>query len=250
MTESSLDDPARLQEIRARVHGKPFLKLFYLDVYQRYQACIERSPVSGDIVELGSGGGFVKQVLPEVLTSDVIAYEGIDQIVDATAMPFADASLRTILMLNVFHHIPDAEAFLRECQRCLQPGGRVLIVDQHMGWISRPILQHLHHEACDPAAKDWKFQSTGPLSSANGAMAWMVFQRDRQRFEALFPGLELLGYRPHTPLSYWLAGGLKSWSLVPGFLYPLARSFDKALAWCCPNLGSFVDIELVCRKAG
>ena len=75
------------------------------------------------------------------MTSDTLPYEGIDRVVDATKMPFEDESVRAICMTNVFHHIPDVEAFT---------GGhssgsrrRVLIVDQHPGWISTPIYKRI-----------------------------------------------------------------------------------------------------------
>ena len=182
------------------------------------------------------------------MTSDTIPYEGVDRVVDATMMPFADESLRAICMTNVFHHIPDVEAFLREATRCLIPGGRVLIVDQHPGWISTPIYKNIHHEPFRMNAVDWRFDSTGPLSGANGALAWIVFRRDRKRFEASFPELELTQYRPHSPLRYWLSGGLKPWSLLPQWAFGVATKLDRALIAIAPETGSFVDVELLKRK--
>ena len=73
----------------------------------------------------------------------------------------------------------------------------------------------------------------------------MVFTRDRARFEKEFPGLQIAYQRPHTPLRYWIAGGLKNWSLAPRWaLGPLAV-LDNALSRALPSLSSFVDIELV-----
>jgi hypothetical protein len=72
-----------------------------------------------------------------------------------------------------------------------------------------------------------------------------VFCRDRALLEARHPGLRLERYRPHTPLRYFLAGGLKPWSLLPGFAFPLASALDRALVRLSPELGSFVDVELV-----
>jgi SAM-dependent methyltransferase len=241
---SGLDDPARITELRQIIARKPALRAFYRDVYRRYAELLERCP-PGPALELGSGGGFVKDVVPDIVTSDVLPYDGVDRQVDAAAMPFPDASLRAICMLNVFHHIPDVAAFLREAERCLAPGGRVLIVDQYPGLIGGPIYRWLHHEPYDPRAADWHFPSSGPLSGANGALAWIVFARDRARFLREFPRLRLAAFRRHSPLGYWLAGGLERWSLVPGFLVPAARALDRALAAVAPGLSSFVDVELV-----
>lgn len=239
-----IDAPSRINDIRTIISEKPSLKRYYQKIYARYAACLRRCPNSGLALELGSGGGFVKEVLPDIITSDVLAYEGLDQVIDGTQMPFAEASLRFIGMHNVFHHIPDVEAFLFEVQRTLMPGGRLFIVDQHVGLISSPILSHVHHEPFDVDAKQWSFATSGPLSGANGALAWIVFVRDQARFKQLYPQLRIIGYRPHTPLCYWLTGGLKSWNLLPPALISAAEAFDKFLLWISPSFGSFVDIEI------
>jgi SAM-dependent methyltransferase len=148
-------------------------------------------------------------------------------------------------MLNVFHHLSDVAAFLREVERCLVPGGRILIVDQHPGWLSTIIYRHLHDEGFDPDASDWRLISSGPLSGANGALAWIVFQRDRHKLADVVPRLHLESYNPHTPLRYWMAGGLKTWSLLPGWAFGLASRVDRALMQLSKDFGSFVDVELV-----
>ena len=98
-----------------------------------------------------------------------------------------------------------------------------------------------------PEAAGWTFEPSGPLSSANGALCWMVFRRDRADFETRFRRLSLERYQPHTPLRYWLSGGLKRWTLLPRVLYPAATALDCALAAAWPDTGSFVDVELVRR---
>jgi SAM-dependent methyltransferase len=242
---TDLDSPQRIHDIQRIIGEKASLKHFYAKIYRGYARALALCPGQGIALELGSGGGFAKEVLPDLVTSDIIAYPGTDMVVDATALPFADGSLRFICMTNVFHHIPDAALFLGEAQRCLMPGGRLLITDQHLGLISRPILRHLHHEPCDPVAKQWRFATTGPLSGANGALPWLVFVRDRARLAQLFPQLELCGYRPHTPLGYWLCGGLKRWNLLPRRAIRTADLLDRLLLRVSPELGSFTDIELV-----
>jgi SAM-dependent methyltransferase len=240
-----LDDPARIDELRVRIQRKSALRRWYRECYEKYAACVGRCPRNGAVLEIGSGGGFVKEVLPDAITSDVIAYPGLDRVIDATRLPFGDGSLRAILMSNVFHHLADAPAFLAEAERCLVAGGRLFLVDQHVGWISGPILAHGHHEPFDADAKEWRFESSGPLASANGALTWIVFQRDRALLERRHPRLRLERYAPHSPLRYFLAGGLKPWSLLPGFAFPLATALDAALTRLSPELGSFVDVELV-----
>jgi SAM-dependent methyltransferase len=240
-----LDQPDRVEQLRALLGRKTALRRLYRETYQRYAECLARCPGQGPVVELGSGAGFVKEVIPEVITSDVVPYAGVDRVIDGTRMPFGDETVRAIFLLNVFHHIADAVAFLREAERCLAPGGRMLIVDQHPGWISSPLLKLGHHEPFRPEAERWEFETSGPLSGANGALAWIVFRRDADQFAARFPSLSLQLYRPHTPLRYWLAGGLKDWSLLPGWAWPLATWIDQTLIALSGRFGSFVDVEIL-----
>jgi len=244
-----LDDPQREEELRSLIQRKPGLRSYYADTYLRYAECLRRCPPDGIAVELGSGGGFVKEVIPEIVTSDTLLYASVDRVIDATKMPFGDSSLRAIFMLNVFHHIPDVELFLKEAERCLKPEGRLLIVDQHPGWIGWPIYRFIHHEGFDSKAEEWRFESSGPLSGANGALTWIVFNRDRDKFQARFPALQMLKYQPHTPLRYWLSGGLKPWSLVPKWGVDWVVQLDELLIKASPEFGAFVDVEIVKRPA-
>ena len=242
---NALDDVEREDDLRRLITGKPALKMLYRKLYQSYSACIERCPRSGQIVEIGSGASFAKQIMPEMVATDILPYRSVDVVVDAMEMPFKDRSLRAIFMLNTLHHIPDAKRFFSEARRCLRPNGRILIIDQYLGWLSYWIYKYAHHEPFNVKAAEWNFKSTGPLSGANGALCWIIFFRDREKFKQLFPELYIERIKPHTPLCYWLAGGLKPWSLLPPNFFRLASRLDDAIAKFMPPLSSFMDVELV-----
>ena len=211
------DDPGRYPELRARIRGKFALEAIYREVYAKYTECLSRCAADGAVLEIGSGAGFAQEVIPGLIATDILPYAGLDVVLDARRLPFASGALRAIFMFNVFHHIPDAGALLGECERVLRPGGRMLIVDEHPGVLGDPILRYLHHEPYRPDA-GWTFESTGPLSGANGALCWIVFQRDRAEFLRRFPGLSIERYQPHTPLRYWrgVPGGVWVWALLRG----------------------------------
>ncbi|MBE2220675.1 MAG: class I SAM-dependent methyltransferase [Anaerolineae bacterium] len=230
--------------IKKALDEKHTLKHLYREIYEAYAVSIAQAPLNGIQLELGSGVGFANQVIPTLVTSDILPFSNVDLILDATCLPFADNSISAILMNNVFHHIRNVEMFLNEADRCLMVGGRVLIADQNPGIFSKYIYKHLHHEYFNEAEEHWDFTSENPLRDANGALAWIVFQRDLDRYQALFPRLRLVQFKPHTPLRYWLCGGLKSWSLLPNAIYPLATHVDHMLTNAFPNLGSFAFIEL------
>lgn len=242
---ANLDDPSRIGFLRNIIQSKPALLYFYRETYRKYADCLKRCPVEGQAIELGTGAGFTKNVIPSLITSDILPYEGIDIVIDGTLLPFRDESLKMICMVNVFHHIPDVELFFSEAERCLVPGGRIFITDQNVGVISKPILKYFHHEGFDSDSCNWKFDSSGPLSGANGALAWLVFKRDKSRFADLFPYLKIESVVTHTPFLYWLSGGLKNWSLVPAPLLPMLTWLDILINRFGNNLGSFLDIEVV-----
>lgn len=243
-----LDSSERESELRDRIQNKAGIRQFYLDIYEKYRLLIARSPQNGKVLELGSGGGFTRNVLPEIITSDVIPYSGIDRVIDATQLPFQTSELSAIVMTNVLHHLSQSELFFKEASRCLQPQGRILIIDQYPGWISKWIYQYFHHEDYDDQTQNWDFNSTGPLSGANGALAFLIFERDREKFKRLFPELEIARFEPHTALAYWVFGGLKRWTLLPGFFYGWIKKLDRFLCWISPRWSSFVDIELVKKE--
>ncbi|MBI3015720.1 MAG: class I SAM-dependent methyltransferase [Candidatus Tectomicrobia bacterium] len=56
----------------------------------------------------------------------------------AEALPFKSLSFQGIFLIDVFHHVSDQEAALREIFRTLTPAGVVLIVEYHR---SNPIIR-------------------------------------------------------------------------------------------------------------
>ncbi len=92
---------------------------------------------------------------------------------------------------------------------------------------SRFIYKNLHHEPFVEDVKNWEFPSSGPLSGANGALPWIVFERDRKIFEDEFPNLKIEKIEPLMPFSYLLSGGISMKSLMFGFMYGICRSIEK-----------------------
>src|SRR3990172_12660853 len=103
-----LDSPETTIKRINIIKKKKFLYQIYLDFYKTFKRHSQNIP-PGKKVEIGSGAGFLKEVIPEVVTSDVMKLPNCDMQFSAEKMPFADNSLSAIYMLNTFHHIKNPE---------------------------------------------------------------------------------------------------------------------------------------------
>src|SRR4051812_26030622 len=114
-----LDAPEATLLHREIIQKKPFLKKIYLDFYGIFKKSFPQIN-SQSCVELGSGGGFIKEIFPNITTSDILPLPDLDKIFSALDMPFPDQSVDAFFMIDVFHHVPDSHRFLRELIRCLK----------------------------------------------------------------------------------------------------------------------------------
>jgi SAM-dependent methyltransferase len=238
------DDPATTESRRPVIREKRFLEEFYRDVYAFFVSRRPRLP-DGVEVECGSGAGFFKEFLPGVVTSDVMGLRGVDEVISALELPYDDDSVRAIYMLDVFHHLSDPARFLSEAARCLKKGGRILMVEPANTLWGRFVYRNFHHEPFEPGAVDWCLPDHGPLSTANGALPWIVFQRDRARFQREFPSLAVEELECFGPLTYLFSGGVSMRRLAPDFSYPAFRLLERALSVFNPWIGMFLRIVVV-----
>lgn len=223
-----VDDPQTTNRRRSIIQSKAFLKKIYQEWYQHIRENIPAG--EGSVVELGSGAGFMKECIPEVITTDVLDIEGVDlKLAEDGILPVSNQSVRAIVMTDVLHHINDPRQFFREAGRVVRPGGAVIMVEPWVTPWSSLIYKRLHSEPFDPKAEEWEFPRQGPLSGANGALPWIIFERDRNRFEFEFPEWNISNIEPIMPFAYLLSGGVSMISLVPGFLYGPCRAFERGL---------------------
>jgi len=238
----NLEGPATILLHAEIIQKKPFLKKLYIDFYKQFKKAVSDSE-NKVLVELGSGGGFIKEVIGNVITSDVLELPNVDKVFSVLDMPFEQASVDAFFMFDVLHHITEPKAFFKEALRRLKIGGKVVMIEPANTLWSRFIYKRFHHEAFDAQAK-WELQESGPLSGENDALAWIIFWRDRKIFESEFPSLRIVSMRNHTPLRYVLSGGLTLRQLVPSFSYPAVKAIEYTLSPINNLLGMFQTIEL------
>lgn len=240
-----LDDPATTERRRRIILSKPFLKAVYNEWYGILAS--ELPPGEGAVLELGSGAGYCDRFIPGLITSELFYCPTVQLVVDGQQIPFRDGSLRAIVFTDVMHHIPDVRRFFAEASRCLRRGGKVLMIEPWVTRWSRFVYQRIHHEPFCPQARDWSFPSAGPLSGANGAIPWIVFVRDRNKFESEFPELAIDQIRPFLPFRYLISGGVSMRSLMPGFTHSAWARLEAMLEPRMSSLAMFAFISL-CRR--
>lgn len=238
-----LDDPDNILLLRRIIQRKPFLRKTYRSFYRELLRKSASAPSGGEVIELGSGASFLKKLAPQIVTSDILPYEGVDRVFSALNMPMADDSVSALLMVDVLHHLKDSRQFFREALRCLKLGGKIVMIEPANTAWSRFIYRNFHHEPFEVKG-EWGFELGGPLSGANMAIPWIIFCRDAQQFAKEFPQFRVCSITVHTPLRYLLSGGLSLKQLLPSCFYPLVLGVEKLLSPLNRYLGLFMTVEL------
>jgi SAM-dependent methyltransferase len=241
--EHDLDTPQRTLYHRDIILNKAFLRKLYREWYSIFQVEMKSLP-TGKCVELGSGGGFLKEIEPSVITSDVLPLPHTDMTFSALNMPFSDSELSALFLLDTFHHIPDSYQFLAEANRVLKTGGKIIMIEPANSFWSRLIYKNLHHEPFDEKG-GWQIPEAGPMSGANGALPWIVFERDANIFNSRFPDLKIEQISYHTPLRYLLSGGVSFKSFFPEFSFGFFTLIDRLLSTLSKSFSMFVTIKIV-----
>ncbi len=108
--------------------AKAALRAVYRNFHELIASRLDRS-VPGPIVELGSGMGSIKEVIPECVTTDLFPNPWLDRQENAYQLTFAAGSVSNLILFDVWHHLRYPGTALAEFRRVLAPGGRVIIFD-------------------------------------------------------------------------------------------------------------------------
>lgn len=230
-----VDDNDLLILHRQILLDKPMMRHVFEDFYDEMINCRDQYLCkSGSEIELGSGAGFFKSILPSLITSDIRKGEHIDCVLDAQDMSLEDNSVRCIYAINVFHHIPSPQLFFSELIRVCKTGGGCILIEPHSGPVSSFIHSKIHKdEYFNKTEEGWNnVNINGPLSGANQALAHNIFERDKEQFKKLYgESLEIVEIKPLTNgLRYILSGGVNFRQLAPSFIEPLLRIIEWGLS--------------------
>jgi SAM-dependent methyltransferase len=213
---------------------KPLLRRIYRDFYLEIAGELRRD-LPGKTVEIGSGIGNLKSVVPEALATDIFANPWLDQVENAYALSFADDAVANLILFDVWHHLEFPGTALREFHRVLAPGGRLLIFDPAMGMLGRVVYGLFHHE---PLNLKQPIQWLAPADFAPERMTYYAAQGNADRiffseeFSSRLVEWNIVRRTRFAAIPYVASGGFSGPQLYPEKLYPGLRAIDRAASSC------------------
>jgi len=149
-----------------------------------------------------------------------------------------DNSIDVITLTNVLHHLKTPIAFLNRAASKLKSGGKVIATEPFFSVLSTPVFKYLHHEAVDFRISEPELEKVqGPLASANIALPWLIFFRQREWLQRLNENFDVatLSTRPFSALSYMATGGISRRFPIPHFVYRWLFLVDLAMSRRLPG---------------
>lgn len=227
-----VDGDERLVLHREILQRKQMLRTVFAEINDEFHRLAnEYLAVDGAEVELGAGVAPMKDKYSAVLSTDIVAAKHLDMALNAEDMELDDVSVRVFYAQNCFHHFPHPSQFFSELERTLKPGGGAVILEPYYGPIATFLFKRLFKtEGFDKQFPDWETPVTGPMNGANQALSYIVFERDRLRFEREHPTLEIVHQSiMGNYLKYLLSGGLNFRQLLPNFLTGVISFVEKLM---------------------
>ena len=218
---------------RAAWETRPLLRKIYRDWFRLIETRLAGVP--GPTIELGSGIGTLAEVVPRVERTDVEPTPWSERVVDAEALPYEDATVANLVLVDVFHHLPRPGRFLDEARRALAPGGRVVMLEPYCSPLSA-LGYRLHHERLELDASGFAEDPVTARSpmEANLAQTTLAFFRQTGELRRRWPELELAERRLLSLFLYPLSGGFSRRQLVPDRLYGPLAALERLLSPLAP----------------
>lgn len=225
---------------------KPILRRIYRAFHQemaRHLSSLE-PPL---VVELGSGIGNIKEVIPHALRTDLFPNPWLDQTENAYALSFAAESVSDLILFDVFHHLRYPGTALQEFWRVLRPGGRVLVFDPFISLLGLIVYGLLHRE---PIGWGREIEWNAPPGWNPHQVDYYAAQGNATRvfFSRLTPILlkdwNIVTRKRYAAFSYVASGGYSGPQLYPDSFYPALRALDGWLDALPPIFATRVLVVL------
>jgi SAM-dependent methyltransferase len=214
---------------KKRWEGRPLLQRVYRDFYRLISGYLSNQPAAR-IVELGSGLGNIKEIIPACLRTDLFPNPWIDQVENAYALSFPDAGVSDLILMDVFHHFRHPGTALREFSRVLQPGGRVIIFDPCVSLLGMCVYGLFHSE---PVAFFRPIEWLAPEGWSPDQADYYAAQGNALRvfgsrgFKGYLKDWKLLALARLSAISYVASGGYTGPQLYPESALPMMKAIER-----------------------
>jgi hypothetical protein len=210
--------------------NKDLIRIIYNNYYKNIKKNIYLSDKK-KILELGSGGGNIKKVIKECITSDQFKNKNIDRIENIYKINFKKNSISNIILIDVFHHLQFPSLALKEIHKVLIKNGRIIMIEPAMGFIPRIVYKIFHYEpnGFNLRIKWNDIPKKIPLSNqyfAAQSMPWRAFFLKELNLKSKY-NIKLI--KPFSDFAFLLSGGYSYKALYPKILYSLIKLIDKIL---------------------
>jgi SAM-dependent methyltransferase len=210
--------------------AKPLLKEIYTAFSRRILTLIDPA-VPGRVVELGSGIGNLKTLLPGALATDLFPNPWLDLSCDGYELPFRQGSLSHLVLFDVFHHLRAPNAFLREARRVLAPGtGRLILFEPYLSWTSYPVYGLFHHEPVawrEPINLAESLPRPRDYYAAQGNSTRLFFKKELPDWPE---GWRILHAEAFSCFHYLMSGGYAKPALYPASWLNNLQKLDAVLS--------------------
>jgi SAM-dependent methyltransferase len=208
---------------------KPILQKIYHEFYKLIASHLNTN-IKGKIVELGSGIGNMKMVIPEAITTDIFPNPWIDRVENAYNLSFENESLSNIILFDVWHHLKYPGAVLEELNRVLKKDGRIILFEPAMSLFGLLVYGLLHHEPIGITKKiSWYAREKSDVFKneyyAAQGNASRIF--GSSRYKELLQDWKIVKVKKLSSLSYVLSGGYSKHQFYPAKMLPLLFFLDR-----------------------
>ena len=211
---------------------KIVLKKIYKSFYNLIIENVNFS-LDGLIVEIGSGIGNLKSVIPQALCTDIFQNPWIDQVENAYNLSFTKETISNLILFDVWHHLQYPGNALNEFKRVLKPNGRIIIFDPDISLLSFIVYGLFHHE---PIGYRKKIKWFAPSHLNYKDFAYYAAQGNANRifcsnkYDKLLSNWKRIHVKHITSVSYIASGGYSKPQLYPKCFLPFMNFIDHLLS--------------------
>jgi hypothetical protein len=210
---------------------KPVLREIYRGFHQQIAAQVSPG-LRGEIIEIGSGIGSLRDVIPVCTRTDGYPSPFIDRVENAYALSCADRSVSHLILFDVFHHLKYPGTAMDEFRRVLVERGRLILFDPCISLFGLAVYGLAHPE---PVGLFRPIVWRAPDGRLPGQQEYYAAQGNATRLFVRGRGApwreawSLVTMRRLSALSYVASGGYSGPQLYPARWLPWLRRVDKVL---------------------